>query len=125
MSRILVIDDNLADQELFAIAHERSGAEGEVVRWPHADDAITWLRQQAPGADVVVVDLNMPRVHGIKLIALLRAELSAPPSIVALSGSTNPRDREAALAAGADLYLVKPDGFDAWLEVIAGIRALG
>jgi two-component system response regulator VanR len=121
--RILVVDDNPADQELLAIAHERSGGGGEVVSWPSALDPLAWLRERAAEADAVVVDLNMPRMHGTRIIAMLR-ELADRPAIIALSGSDSPRDREAALAAGADLYLVKPDSFDDWLGIVQRIRAL-
>jgi CheY-like chemotaxis protein len=123
MRRILVVDDNPGDQELLIIAHERSGLAGEVLAWPSGCDPIAWTRERARPEDVVVVDLNMPRIHGTRIIGALSG---APgrPAIVALSGSGNPRDREAALTAGADLYLVKPDAFDAWLQVAAQVHAV-
>jgi CheY-like chemotaxis protein len=123
--RVLVIDDNPADQDLLAIAHERSGLDGEIVPWKAGNEVLAWVRENAHTADVVVVDLNMPRVHGIQIIAMLRSEFTDPPAIVALSGSENPRDRSGALAAGADLYLVKPNTFDAWSEIVEQIFALG
>ena len=59
--------------------------------------------------DLFLVDVNMPKMDGYRLVAEMRRreELRDIPVIMA-STEAQPRDRELALLAGANLYLVKP-----------------
>ncbi len=69
--------------------------------------------------DVLVLDLNMPRLNGVKFLHALRAtlELSDLP-VVVLTTSTARLVHDEALRAGADKVYVKPDSADA-LSAIA------
>jgi diguanylate cyclase (GGDEF)-like protein len=72
------------------------------------------------GADVVLLDLSMPRVDGLEALADLRA--AAPDlGIVVLSGFEEHRMAAKALALGADRYLEKASGME---EVRASVRAV-
>ncbi len=68
--------------------------------------------------DVVVVDLGLPDMDGIDVIAGLRARCTTP--IVVLSGRVGAADKVAALDAGADDYVTKPFGM---AEFLARLRA--
>ena|SRR5947209_7822908 len=69
-------------------------------------------------ADLVITDLSMPNMNGLKLCKALRA-ISAVPIIV-LSVRGEERTKVEALDAGADDYVTKPFGMD---ELLARIRA--
>ncbi|MBS7539157.1 response regulator [Ancylobacter lacus] len=60
--------------------------------------------------DLLIVDVNMPRMDGLTFLRTLRRLTSAAAAIPALVTSTEAaaQDREAARAAGANFYLVKP-----------------
>lgn len=60
--------------------------------------------------DLVIVDVNMPRMDGFSFIRALRANASPIATLPALMMTTEAgaQDREDARAAGANLYLVKP-----------------
>jgi two-component system chemotaxis response regulator CheY len=60
--------------------------------------------------DLVIVDVNMPRMDGFSFIRALRANASPISTLPALVMTTEAgaQDREDARAAGANLYLVKP-----------------
>ncbi|MFF5427110.1 MULTISPECIES: response regulator transcription factor [unclassified Streptomyces] len=114
--RILVVDDEPAVRE----ALRRSLAfEGYATR-EAADglDALAAMESYAP--DLVVLDVQMPRMDGLTAARRIRASGSTVP-ILMLTARDTVGDRVTGLDAGADDYLVKPFELD---ELFARIRAL-
>jgi len=70
--------------------------------------------------DLMILDLNLPRVDGLKVLKHLRKEKPSLPVIV-LTGRGGVEDRVRGLDLGADDYLVKPFSFS---ELSARVRAL-
>lgn len=72
--------------------------------------------------DVLVLDLNMPRLNGVKFLHALRAtlELSDLPVVVLTTSTASPVHEEA-MRAGADKVYVKPDSADALSAIAAEI----
>jgi two-component system KDP operon response regulator KdpE len=68
--------------------------------------------------DVVILDLGLPDISGIEVLAGLRGWLNAP--VIVLSARTDSSDKVEALDAGADDYVTKPFGMD---EFLARLRA--
>ena len=70
--------------------------------------------------DLVLTDINMPVMDGLKLIAHVRAEDSPHKltPIVVISTESAPEDRRRALALGANAYLVKPLRANSVLETV-------
>ena len=101
-SRVLVIEDdrNLAD--VVARYLEREGFEVEVVH-----DGETGLRRALESLpDLVVLDLMLPRIHGIEVFRRLRRV--APIPVVMLTARGSEEDRVTGLELGADDYVAKP-----------------
>jgi CheY-like chemotaxis protein len=76
----------------------------------HASDGLQALEiLHVEAVDLAIVDLNMPRMDGIELIRSVRsdARLKHLP-IILLSTEMRDEDRQAAIEAGANLYLTKP-----------------
>ena len=69
--------------------------------------------------DIVMLDLGMPHLDGLQVIAALRGWTSVP--ILVVSGRTGAADKVDALDAGADDYVTKPFQMD---ELLARLRAL-
>ena len=73
------------------------------------------LKKQGESApcDLVLLDLNLPRVNGFEVLAFLKgdAELKKIP-VVVLSGSSSQQDIERCYASGANSYFCKPVGID-------------
>ncbi len=118
--RLLLADDSRAVRE--AVIHLLQDA-GYLV------DAVTdgfeaWQQLQQHPYDLLVTDLEMPRLHGQELITRCRAtdELKALPIIV-LSSRTGPRSRGSALDKGADVFVPKPVNRQLVLREVA--RLLG
>ena len=104
--RLLVVDD-AALVRLYC--RQALGAAGFVVE--EALDGVEALeRALGGGFDLLVVDLNMPRMNGLAFLRALRqapGPAGATPALM-LSTEAGPGDRAAARAAGANFYLVKP-----------------
>jgi CheY-like chemotaxis protein len=102
MAHILVVDDD-RDHRLALVAMLR-GAGHEAIEAADGKNALDLCRETE--IDVVVTDLQMPEIHGLELITLLR-DLSPPPPIVAVSG-TGSDQLSVAEALGAWVTLSKP-----------------
>lgn len=114
--RILVVEDDLKiasfvvkglKQAGFAVDHAGDGEQGLV------------LAETTP-FDVAVVDLMLPRLDGLALIARMRAGGIRTPVII-LSAKASVDDRVRGLQAGGDDYVTKPFAFS---ELLARIQAL-
>ena len=114
MTRVLVIDDE--PQILRALKINLSVRGYEVVTAATGSGALRAAADHRP--DVVVLDLGLPDISGIEVLAGLRGWLSAP--VIVLSARTDSADKVEALDAGADDYVTKPFGMD---EFLARLRA--
>lgn len=103
--RLFLCDDNAQYRGLARLAFERSGHEivGEAGNGREAIELAP-----AAGADVLLLDLNMPVMNGLEALTHLRAALPRT-SIVILTTGQAPDERRRALEAGADAFIVKPD----------------
>ncbi|WP_370329771.1 response regulator [Mycolicibacterium hippocampi] len=112
--RVLVVDDE--PQILRALRINLSVRGYEVLTVATGADALRAATDHRP--DVVILDLGLPDISGIEVLAGLRGWLSAP--VIVLSARTDSGDKVEALDAGADDYVTKPFGMD---ELLARLRA--
>lgn len=115
MTRVLIVDDEPGIRETLAITLRASGYDIDTA----SDGEEALLRADASEPDIVVLDLGLPDLDGVQVIAQLRATSQAP--ILVLSGRTDSTDKVDALDAGADDYVTKPFGMD---ELLARLRAM-
>jgi CheY-like chemotaxis protein len=74
---------------------------------------------QAARPDVILMDINLPGMSGIKAMQILRADTAtAHIPVVALSANAIPRDIERGLEAGFFRYLTKPIKVDEFMETL-------
>ncbi len=104
--RVLVAEDNPVNRRLTERILVRAGFSAHMVE--SGEDALDALA--AEPFDVLLLDINMPGVSGLDVVKLHRmAALDLPRiPVIALSADATVETREAALAAGVDLYLTKP-----------------
>ena len=114
MTRVLVVDDD--PQLLRALRINLSVRGYEVVTAPTGSRALTLAAEHPP--QVVILDLGMPDMSGVEVLAGLRGWLTVP--VIVLSARTDSSDKVGALDAGADDYMTKPFGMD---ELLARLRA--
>jgi two-component system, OmpR family, KDP operon response regulator KdpE len=111
---VLVIDDE--PQILRALRINLSARGYDVFTAATGAAALRVAAERHP--DVVVLDLGLPDMSGIDVLAGLRGWMAAP--VIVLSARTDSMDKIKALDAGADDYVTKPFGMD---EFLARLRA--
>ncbi|WKJ91911.1 response regulator [Methylomonas montana] len=124
---ILIVEDNRQDEMLILRALKRTDLDCtlDVVR--DGQQALDYLlcegefggrAQTLPS--VVFLDLSLPRVGGLEVLARLRANpLTHLLPVCVLTSSDEERDRQKAYANGANSYVCKPLDFHAFAEMIA------
>lgn len=113
--KILIAED---DPQLVRALRITLAAHGyDVVTAVDGAAAVVLAAQTHP--DVIMVDLGMPKLDGMQVIAALRGWTQVP--ILVVSGRTGSADTVRALDAGADDYVTKPFQID---ELLARLRAL-
>ena len=122
--RILVVDDSLTVRELQRKLLLNRGYEVAVA----VDGMDGWNALRAEHFDLLITDIDMPRMDGIELVTLLRrdARLQSMPVMV-VSYKDREEDRRRGLDAGADYYLAKASFhddalLDAVVELIGGAQ---
>jgi two-component system chemotaxis sensor kinase CheA len=106
--RVLLADDAATTRALARTILEASGYEVLAA----ADGEQAWALLQQHGADVVLSDVEMPRMNGFELTRAIReSSRFARTPVVLLTALESEADRKRGLEAGADAYLVKA-GFD-------------
>ncbi|MGZ4664224.1 MAG: response regulator [Frankiaceae bacterium] len=115
MNRALIVDD---DPQMIRAVRVNLSARGYTVTTASSGrKALSEAATVHP--DVVVLDLGLPDLDGVDVIAELRRWTTVP--IVVLSGRAGSSDKVEALEAGADDYVTKPFDVD---ELVARIRAV-
>ena len=112
-ARVLVVED---DGETRQALVRDLGARGYVVE-EAADGRTAMARWEARRPDLVLLDLGLPDVEGLRLIGRIRSDAATP--IIILSGRYAETEKVEALERGADDYVTKPFGLD---ELHARIR---
>ena len=114
MSRVLVVDDEPEIRRTLGINLRVRGYDVDLAA--DGEQALDLAARHHP--DAVVLDLGLPGIPGVDVIAGLRGWSRVP--IVVLSARDAEPDKVAALDAGADDYVTKPFGMD---EFLARLRA--
>ena len=125
---VLMVDDNPGDVRL---AQEAFGETNGVIKLHVASDgvdAMSFLRREGPYAssprpDLVLLDLEMPRMNGPETLAQIRADEALGRMPVVILTSSND---ETAIAKcrdlHANLYLTKPEGLEATVILVKTIN---
>jgi signal transduction histidine kinase/CheY-like chemotaxis protein len=106
--RVVLAEDNEDARELLQLALEQRGH--SVVPCGDGDSAVERALAQRP--DAMVIDLGLPGRDGFEVARHVRAKLGREVRLVALTGYGQPADRQKALDAGFDVFLVKPADFE-------------
>jgi len=120
-ARVLVVDDSSLVRLYYRDALEKAGFEVE-----QAMNGLEAMEKALGGGfDLLVVDINMPKMDGFSFLRELRGsrtEAAAVPALV-ITTEAGSKDMQEARAAGANFYLVKPvpeEDLVAHAEVLAG-----
>jgi two-component system chemotaxis response regulator CheY len=104
--KVLVVEDSPTMRQLIVFALKRIRG----FQISEANDGVDGLKKlSAEKFDLIVTDINMPIMDGLKLVSMVRNDPNykeTPIIIITTEGATE--DRERALALGANEYITKP-----------------
>jgi len=102
--RVLVVEDSFTVRELERKLLVNGGFEVEVA----VDGMDGWNAARTAHFDLVITDVDMPRMDGIELVTLIKSDPHLKPlPVMIVSYKDRPADRRRGLDAGADYYLAK------------------
>lgn len=119
---ILLVDDNLDAARTMSMFLQVCGHDCRVAHT--AEQALVLAKEQVP--QVFILDIGLPGMDGKQLTRRLRSEpATADAKILALSGYAQAHEKQSALDAGFDHYLVKPVDVDRLLSLLAAVPVAG
>lgn len=123
MHTVLVVDDDDFMRDFARMAIARSGLPIDVVEASDGSSALRLLKQSDFDADLILLDVNMPRMNGYEFLDAYVHETESTTPVVMLSGSDDPADRSRAMSHSCvKEYFVKPltlDDINALSSLIA------
>ena len=115
IGRVLVVEDNRDTYELVHFILEKNGFETFLA--VNGIDGVAAAKKQRP--DLIIMDMNMPEMDGWTAASLIRKDknLSLTP-LIALTVHGLPADRQRAMDAGCNEYIIKPMDLDDLVETV-------
>lgn len=124
---ILLVEDNPADIQITRRALRNCKLPVELIVVRDGQEAIDYLARQGSHADhagwrqpdLILLDLNLPRVTGREVLQCVRSHpLLRLVPVVVLSTSNRQEDVQALYDSGANTYLVKPQDFNRFVDLL-------
>jgi len=126
---ILLVDDNPDDVELAERAFKRSRLGNRLITKRDGQEALDYLlgkgddARMSPLPDLILLDLNMPRVDGLEVLRRMRAaKRTRWLPVVVLTTSDEQRDIAASYRLGANSYIRKPVDMQDFLDTIRSVE---
>jgi two-component system chemotaxis response regulator CheY len=115
--RVLVVDDSQAIRAFVRATLEGSGRARSVVEAASGFEALRLLPRER--FDVAIVDINMPDIHGLEVIKLIRtSKVHQHVPLLVISSEGAAKDRARGMALGADEWLDKPFTADTLVDSV-------
>ncbi len=116
MRHLLLIEDNPADVLMVREALRTCSVDADVLIAYDGEQAIHFFDELKFEPDLVVLDINVPKLNGLEILERYRNELGAP--VLVLSNSINPADKRRAFELGVKEYLVKPINYVNFIQTV-------
>jgi two-component system, chemotaxis family, response regulator Rcp1 len=125
---ILLVEDNVNEAEM-TMETLREGRLRNRIHWVEdGEQALAFLRREnqfagAPRPDLILLDLHMPRLGGLEVLAIIKAhtEWRRIP-VVIMTNSSEEKDVLGAYNHHANCYITKPIDIDSFMEAVRSIE---
>ena len=122
--RILLIEDNLIEIMKMKRSISFLKLEHSVQEAKNGEEALKILEDKSNLPDLILLDLNMPKISGIEFLAIMRdnEDLKHIPTVI-LTTSDNQKDLFECYRLGVSGYILKPLKYDDYVEKIKKVLA--
>lgn len=127
---ILLVEDNMSDAELTIRALKKNNLANRLIHLKNGAEALDFIfatgeyagRNPHLAPKVILLDLKMPKVNGMEVLAKIRAdERTKTIPVVVLTSSNEDPDIEKCYALGVNSYIVKPVEFENFFKVVSDL----
>lgn len=121
---ILVVEDSAPDRDLIVdiLSEQSHSFPFLITEATDGEKAIEMLNSGLIQPNLIILDLNMPRVHGFDVLKMIRGSKGfASTPVVIFTTSQNTKDQAQSYSLGANAYVPKPFELD---EFVASMRSL-
>lgn len=115
---LLIVDDDREIVELLSIYLQKEGY--NILKAYNGIQALTYLKEYKQEIELVILDIMMPKVDGMRVVEKLR-QAKYPTPVILLSAKSSDNDKIQGLLKGADDYVTKP--FNP-LEIVARVKSI-
>jgi DNA-binding NarL/FixJ family response regulator len=119
---ILLIEDDAIEVMKFNRVVKAQEINHKIIEANNGEDALSILKEKEIIPDIIILDLNMPKINGIEFLSILKADdvLKYIPAII-LTTSGNHRDVMECYRLGIAGYVLKPLKYDDYVESITRV----
>jgi chemotaxis family two-component system response regulator Rcp1 len=127
---ILVAEDNESDVFLFERALKRQRLGFELIHLRDGDEALAFIRKEGryadmPRPDLILVDLNLPKINGEEIIRQIRTSRHLDGVSACVWSSSDALREQASLnRLGVDEFIFKPSGLEQFMQIGKTIKDL-
>ncbi|MHA7056320.1 response regulator [Aquimarina sp. M1] len=120
--KFLLIEDDEIERLKFVRVLDKNNYSYKLLEAQNGEEALDILENKNETPDVILLDLNMPRMSGLEFLKILKSNerLQYIP-VVILSTSNNHKDLKKSYEEGAAGYIVKPLKYDDYAEKIKSL----
>lgn len=128
IAKILLVEDSPTDVELTGVVLADAKVANELHVVTDGEAALAFLRREAghedaPRPDFILLDVNLPRMSGIEVVAQIKDDPALKDiPVVMLTTSEDEADVMGAYAAHANSYITKPMDLDQFIAVVRSIE---
>jgi CheY-like chemotaxis protein len=125
---VLLVEDNQDHVELILKILQDNNILNEVHVASDGEEALAFLYQrgkymEAPRPGLILLDIKLPKVDGIEVLRIIKADPALKPiPVVVLTTSNGEREITASYNHGANSYIIKPVGFKELAMVIKDLK---
>jgi DNA-binding response OmpR family regulator len=119
---ILLVEDDPDDVELMVQALKDNAVPYVMETISQGDKVIPHLESCQTLPDIIILDLNLPKLHGREILTRLKASAQFETTpVVILTTASSQQEKDQCARLGADLFITKPSTVKGFDEMVAAI----
>jgi len=120
LKKVLVLEDSDVMHGMYRTVLARYRG-CEIIQARDGEEGLSQIAAH-PDADLIILDINMPKIDGLKVLSHLRQEMKSDMAVIIVSTAGRDEDVERGLSLGADAYMTKPFQSSQFHEIVANLH---